>query len=323
MPRCSAIVVTYNSAGSIVACLEALAHEDCEIVVVDNGSQDQSVAQVQAFAKSHALQLLRISRNLGFGAGVNHGVRAASGEVLLILNPDAVAEPGAVGGLLQCIDSTGAAAVGGALLESDGQPQRGFAFRRLPTLSSLLCEVLLVNQLWPNNPVNRRYRCLDADYSRQQKVEQPAGACVAVTREAWESVGGFDPLFFPVWFDDVDLCKRLLDSGHKIVYCPGARFHHSGAHSVGQLLFEKRQLYWYANMLRYAGKHFSRLQQFVLRLGIVKGMALRWSANLFGKRPDGVTKEEAGPAYSNVALLALGYYKYRVEPPSDRRSDPR
>ena len=177
----------------------------------------------------------RISRNLGFGAGANQGARAAGGEVLLILNPDAVAEAGAVAALLQCLESTGAAAAGGALLEEDGQPQRGFAFRRLPTLTSLLCEVLLINQLWPGNPVNRRYRCLDADYSRQQEVEQPAGACLAITRTAWEALGGFDPQFFPVWFEDVDLCKRLHDMGQKIVYCPAARFRHSGAHSVGKL----------------------------------------------------------------------------------------
>ena len=149
-----------------------------------------------------------------------------------MLNPDAIAEPGAVKALLQCLETTGAVAVGGALLESDGQPARGFAFRRLPTLAALLCEVMLVNRLWPRNPVNRRYRCLDADYSQQQEVEQPAGACLAITRAAWESVGGFDEQFFPVWFEDVDLCKRLLDSGGKIMYCPAARFRHSGGHSV-------------------------------------------------------------------------------------------
>ena len=75
--------------------------------------------------------------------------------------------------------------------------------------------------------MNRRYRCLDADYSQQQEIEQPAGACLAVTRSVWESVGGMDPAFFPVWFEDVDFCARLLESGAKIVYCPAARFQHS------------------------------------------------------------------------------------------------
>jgi len=169
-------------------------------------------------------------------------------------------------------------------LEEDGRPARGFAFRHLPTLAPLLGEVLLLNQAWPHNPVNRRYRCLDADYSQQQQVEQPAGAGLAVTRTAWDSVCGFDEQFFPVWFEDVDLCKRLLDRGETIFYCPAARFRHSGGHSVGQLAFRDKQLFWYTNMMRYARKHFSVGKVIILRLAIIKGMLLRLIAALFGAR---------------------------------------
>jgi hypothetical protein len=305
MPRCSAIIVTYNSAGSITSCLDALAQQDCEIVVVDNASQDDTVALVQAFAKEHAVELLRISRNLGFAGGVNHGVRAASGDVFLILNPDTIAEVGAVGALVDCLDRTGAAAAGGALLENDGTPARGFAFRRLPTFRVLLSEVLLFNQLWPRNPINRRYRCLDADYAKLQEVEQPAGACLAVRREAWDNIGGMDTQFTPVWFEDVDFCKRLLDAGEKIVYCPRARFQHSGAHSVGTLRFADKQLFWYANMLRYARKHFAPWKVIVLRWGIAKGAFLRWLAVLAGKGPPDIPVDEAIAAYKKVIHLAF------------------
>ncbi len=284
MPRCSAIVVTYNSAEAIGPCLEALTREDCDIIVADNASQDDTLRRVEEFVAWHPVRLIANEQNRGFGAAVNQGAREAEGDVLLILNPDAIAQPAALAGLLQCIDASHASAVGGALLETDGQPARGFAFRRLPTLAPLLCEVLLVNQLWPGNPVNQRYRCLDADYTQQQQIEQPAGACLAITREAWDSVGGFDEEFFPVWFEDVDLCKRLLDRGAKIFYCPAAHFDHSGAHSVGQLSFRDKQVFWYANMLRYARKHFSKGQVLVLRLAIVNGMLLRSLAALFGAR---------------------------------------
>ena len=282
--RCSAIVVTHNSGATIGECLEALAHEDCEIVVVDNASADDTVQRIEEFVAWNPVCLIANEQNLGFGAAINQGAREATGDVLLVLNPDAIAEPGAVAALLRCLETTKAAAVGGALLETDGQPARGFAFRRIPTLAPLLYEVLLVNRLWPGNPVNQRYRCLDADYSQQQEVEQPAGACLAVTRTAWDSVGGFDEQFFPVWFEDVDLCKRLHDLGLKIFYCPEARFRHSGAHSVGQLTFRDQQIFWYMNMLRYARKHFSKRQVFFLRSAIVKGMLLRSVAALFGAR---------------------------------------
>jgi N-acetylglucosaminyl-diphospho-decaprenol L-rhamnosyltransferase len=284
MPRCSAIVVTYNSAAAIGPCLEALTREDCDIIVVDNASQDDTLRRIEEFVAWHPVRLIANPENHGFGAAVNQGTREDEGDVFLILNPDAIAQPGAVAALLRCIDSTRAGAVGGALLETDNQPARGFAFRRIPTLGNLICEVLLINHLWPRNPANRRYRCLDADYTQQQQIEQPAGACLAVTREAWDSVGGFDEQFFPVWFEDVDLCKRLLDRGAKIFYCPAALFRHSGAHSVGQLSFRDKQVFWYANMLRYARKHFSQTQVLVLRLAIIKGMLLRSLAALFGAR---------------------------------------
>jgi N-acetylglucosaminyl-diphospho-decaprenol L-rhamnosyltransferase len=282
--RCSAIVVTHNSGATIGPCLEALARQDCEIVVVDNASLDATVQRVEEFVAWHPVRLIANDQNRGFGAAVNQGAREAGGDVLLILNPDAIAQSGAIAALLRYLEQTDAAAVGGALLGDDGQPARGFAFRRIPTLAPLLCEVLLVNQLWPGNPVNRRYRYLDADYSQPQEVEQPAAACLAIRRTAWDSVGGFDEQFFPVWFEDVDLCRRLLDRDSRIFYCPAARFHHSGAHSVGQLPFRDKQLFWYRNMLRYARKHFTRGQVLILRLAIIKGMLLRSVAALFGVR---------------------------------------
>jgi N-acetylglucosaminyl-diphospho-decaprenol L-rhamnosyltransferase len=306
MPRCSVILVTYNSGAQIEACLRALSSQDCEIIVVDNASQDDTVPQVQALAAEFPVQLLTISRNVGFAGGVNQGVCAASSDVLLMLNPDAVAEAGAVDAMLACMTACGASAAGGALLESDGQPAKGFAFRRLPTLTSLLFEVLLVNQAWPGNPVNRRYRCLDVDYLKQHPIEQPAGACLAVTREAWDSVQGMDPEFYPVWFEDVDFCKRLLDQGAAIVYCPRARFYHSGAHSVGRLEFRDKQMFWYQNMVRYARKHFSAVQVVILRLAIVKGMGLRMVASLFGGGPRGLPAGEPIRSYARVAKWASG-----------------
>lgn len=306
MPRCSVIVVTYNSGAQIEACLRALSSQDCEIIVVDNASHDDTVARVRALAEQFPVQLLRISRNIGFAGGVNQGVRSASGDVLLILNPDAVAEEGAIDAMLACLATSGASAVGGALLESDGLPAKGFAFRGIPTLTALLFEVLLVNQVWPRNPVNRRYRCLDADYAKQQPIEQPAGACLAVTRKAWDSVQGMDPEFYPVWFEDVDFCKRLLDERASIVYCPSARFRHRGAHSVGQLEFRDKQMFWYQNMVRYAKKHFSALKVLILRIAIFKGMGLRMLASLLGGGPRGLPAGEPRLSYARVAKWAIG-----------------
>jgi len=299
--RCSAIIVTHNSGVTIQACLEALAGQECDIIVVDNASGDDTVQRVEEFVAWSPARLIANETNAGFAAAVNQGARQAEGDVLLILNPDAIAEPGAVAALQRCIDATHAAAVGGALLGTEGQPARGFAFRRIPTLAPLVCEALLVNQLWPGNPVNRQYRCLDADYSQPQEVEQPAGACLAVNRTMWDKLGGFDEQFFPVWFEDVDFCQRLRGEGGRVFYCPEARFHHSGAHSVGQLSFRARQIFWYGNMLLYAKKHFSQGQVRVLRLAIVGGMLLRSVAAIFGARQRPLAETLAG--YWNITAI--------------------
>jgi hypothetical protein len=306
MPRCSVILVTYNSGAHIAACVRALSSQDCEIIVVDNASGDDTVAVVRSLEADVPLQLITISRNIGFAGGVNHGAKAASSDVLLILNPDAIAEHGAIDALLECFSRSQAAVIGGALLDADGRPAKGFAFRRLPTLASLLFEVLLINQAWHKNPVNRRFRCLEADYSKEQTVEQPAGACLAVTRTAWNAVEGMDEAFFPVWFEDVDFCFRLRRAGATIVYCPTARFRHSGAHSVGQLDFAQKQMFWYRNMVRYAAKHYSGASLVTLRLGIFVGMGLRALAALVGIKPPSTSAGDAVRSYAHVAKWAIG-----------------
>ena len=155
--------------------------------------------------------------------------------------------------------------------------------------------------------MNRRYRCLDANYSQEQEIEQPAGACLAITHAAWKTMDGMDTQFFPVWFEDVDFCARLRESDAKIVYCPAARFRHAGGHSVGQLEFDAKQQFWYGNMLRYARKHFATWKVFVLRFGIAAGMGLRALAACVGGGPKGVPLETAVRGYWHVAILAMGF----------------
>jgi GT2 family glycosyltransferase len=165
----------------------------------------------------------------------------------------------------------------------------------------MLAEVLLLNRAWPRNPWNVRYRCLDLDYQTAQEVEQPAGACLAVKRQAWDELNGFDEEFFPVWFEDVDFCRRLRDKGWKIVYRPDAVFSHFGGHSVNRLAFRDRQFYWYKNLVRYFAKHHSRSQLAILRIGITVGLLLRALLSLVGFRPSTASVPEAVEAYWHTA----------------------
>ena len=294
------IIVTHNSGSCIRACLQALVpFQGWKVVMVDNNSTDDTMQE----ASTCALEVLTFSNshNVGFGSAVNQAARVAEGDLLVILNPDTIATAGSLDNLADALRTDTVGASGGLLLGANGLPQKGFTVRRLPTLGSMLAEVLLVNRAWPSNPWNVRYRCLDLDYQTAQQVEQPAGACLAVKRQVWDALNGFDEGFFPVWFEDVDFCRRLRDKGWKIVYRPDAIFSHSGGHSVSRLAFRDRQSYWYKNLVRYFAKHHSRAQLGILRVGITAGLLFRALLSLTGFGPSGISVAEALKGYGHAA----------------------
>ncbi len=294
------IIVTHNSRSCIRACLQSLvAFPQWEVVMVDNNSTDDTIQEAGACA----LEVLTLSNshNVGFASAVNQAAKVAEGDVLMIRNPDAIAAAGALDKLADALRADTVGAAGGLLQGADGLLQKGFTVRKLPTVGSMLAEVLLVNRIWPRNPWNVRYRCLDLDYEKPQEVEQPAGACLAVKRQAWDAINGFDEGFFPVWFEDVDFCRRLRDRGWKIVYRPDAIFSHSGGHSVSRLAFRDRQSYWYKNLVRYFVKHHSRAQLAILRVGITAGLLFRALLSLTGFGPSGISVAEALEGYGHAA----------------------
>ncbi len=240
------VIVTHNSAGEIEACLAACRAEAQTVVIIDNASTDGS-ARWATIANVH---------NAGFAAAVNQGIAATSEPLILILNPDCRLN----GGLLEMtslFSDPAVGAAGGLLVNPDGQPQNGFTVRRFPTWANQVCEIAGINRLWPGNPLNRRYRCLDLDLTREQDVDQPAGAFLMVRRTAWAQLGGFDENFYPVWFEDVDFCYRLSRAGWRIRYTPQAQATHTGGHSVNKLSWRCKQMHWYGSLLRYAAKHWS------------------------------------------------------------------
>jgi N-acetylglucosaminyl-diphospho-decaprenol L-rhamnosyltransferase len=300
MVKGTVAVVTHNSGECIARCLQSLMpFTDWKVIVVDNNSKDDSVRAARAV--SAGIHMLINPHNVGFAAAVNQAMKIAEGPTLVILNPDTIASARSLDNLAKALRMHAVGAAGGLLLNEGGIPQKGFTVRRFPTIGSMLAEVLLVTRIWPSNPWNVRYRCLDLDYQTAQEVEQPAGACLAVKRQAWEMVNGFDESFFPVWFEDVDFCRRLRDKGWKIVYCPEAIFSHAGGHSVNRLAFRDRQSYWYKNLLRYFAKHQSRSELAFLRVGITVGMLLRALLSLVGFKPSGTSVAETVEAYWRVA----------------------
>jgi len=253
-------------------------------IVVDNGSTDRTLERARF---SGAARLVANSENRGFAAAVNQAIalapsdHQASAESILLLNPD-VTLLTAVDSLLDATEKYGLAA--GKLVDASGAPQAGFALRRFPTPLSLCFELFGINRLWPSNPVNRRYRCLARNLEEPGFVEQPAGAFLMFRRDVWEKLGGFDESFHPIWFEDVDFCRRAADAGYRIQYLPEVVACHRGAHSIAQLPAGCRARYWCASLIRYASKHFRGLGFRAVCLAVVLSSFPRMVAGMIQER---------------------------------------
>lgn len=303
LARVRAVVVSWNSAGHVGRAVASVP-PPARVVVVDNASTDGSAAE----AERAGATVLRLAENTGFGPGCNLGAGEVGGfppaEALLFLNPDAALVDGeaALGALLEELGADPRVGAVAPALEGDGQEP--FQLRRLPTLGSLAREALLVNRLFPRNAGFRRERYLDRDRSLPFDVEQPAAAALLVRREVFEEVGGFDPAYAPAWFEDVDLCAKLLESGYRIRFVPAARASHVGGTTMRALPYDDYLPLYTRNLLLYLRRHAGPADRALARLVLLAGAVLRL-ALLPVVRGDHA-RPEAARAYLRVARGLLG-----------------
>jgi GT2 family glycosyltransferase len=277
----SIVLVTYNSAQVLGPCLRSLSDCGAEVIVVDNASTDDSVP----IGENCGARVIANPVNRGFAAATNQGVALTSGDHVLILNPDTVLLEGLSTLAETLAGDPLAGAAAGVLVDSvTGKTQAGFSVRRLPNFATLGWEVLGLNRLWPGNPVNRKYRCLDLDLTQRQPIAQPAGACLMVKREVWKQLGGFDERFHPLWFEDVDFCLRLAQAGWTIWLEPRCRLLHSGGHSLEKIGLKERQLYWYQNLFYYVKKNMGSAAAPGMRVLVCIGACARIAVALLSGR---------------------------------------
>lgn len=268
-------MVTFNSEDVVEACLQAL--PELEVIVVDNASMDRTVER----ARGCGARVIANSTNRGFAAAVNQGFEATSSDLVLIMNPDvrvtSSLEPLAAAAL-RC------GVAGGRLTDFQGNTQRGFTIRRFPTPHVLAFEFLGLNRLWPENPMNSKYRYLERDLNYGGPADQPAGAFLMVQRDVWKTLHGMDESYWPIWFEDVDFCRRAALAGFTAQYVPETTAIHSGGHSIKKIDGASRQLYWYDSLLRYAGKFFRPGEVRILCLAGAFGALLRMPVAMIQER---------------------------------------
>lgn len=233
-PQVSTVVVNYNAGTELRRALQSIADAlwgyQWEAVVVDNASTDGSGDIVAEFAP-HA-RLLRNERNVGFARGVNQGLAASSGPLVLIMNPDCRLMAGAFASLKCEIERSDVCAITGPrILDPDGSVQ-GNARGDPDMFTGLFGRTTLLRRVLPALAVSRRNVVSDAAVRTGKssvKVDWLSGACMLARREALHAVQGFDERYFLYW-EDADLCRRLRARGYTVRYVPGA----TAIHRVGQ-----------------------------------------------------------------------------------------
>ncbi len=287
------------------------------LVVVDNGG---ALAERAVLERWPDATLLDNPENRGFGPAANQGAWRATGDVLFFVNPDTRAEgdpftalarvfaedPRVVAAAPRLVDSTGAAPGAGRLvLAPPGrEDQATFQLRRLPTLAGDAGELLMLDHAWPNRRARRLRRYADADRDRSFPVEQPAAAALAVRRNVFVALGGFDERYVPAWHEDVDLCRRLGELG-TILSAPEARVRHRGGHSAGRLGYARFLPAFYRNALLYRRERYGAGARLAYRALLATGMLLRLALLPF-RREVPRSRAEAARAYLGVFGLALG-----------------
>ena len=282
----SVLVVTYDHGDEIDACLDgALAQEApdlrVEIVVADNASRDDTAKRVRARRDGERVKLLEMGSNRGFAAAVNAAFDASTGDQVLILNPDCVMDAGCAAALRDHLGARPQVGLAAALLhDPDGTPQL-FARRQLRLAGTLWAFTSVGRRIdsglrGGRGLAGRRYEELWAGGAPSEPVAVfcPAAACV-MAAHATLAPAPLDEAF-PLFFNDGELCTRLLRAGRRIEIVPAATAAHGYGTSVTRAQRAdpaRMRAEWVASLLRYTGRVWSRPAQALLAVALLADAA--------------------------------------------------
>jgi N-acetylglucosaminyl-diphospho-decaprenol L-rhamnosyltransferase len=231
--RFSVVVVNYNGGGLLADCVQSVLRENvpaAQIIIVDNGSRDDSLPQLER--RAPGAKIIRNPCNAGFSRAVNQGLAHASGDFVLLLNNDAQLRPGALHAFAEIFDQVPKLAIaGGQLRYADGRLQNAIA--PLPTLAAELFPRALLQLLFP-----QRFRG-KSNANAPIAVESVIGACLAVRRAALPKLGLMDEDYF-FFMEETDWCRRAHRQGFEVYYVPAAQALHAQGHTANRFRSDAR-----------------------------------------------------------------------------------
>lgn len=246
-PVVSIILVAYNKAAYTFQCLETIkAHADVpyEVVIVDNGSSDETVHLLK---RTHQAAIIRNEQNEGFVKGCNQGAAAAHGKWLLFLNNDTQITPALLSTLLRTAETTKhCGAVGAKVIFPDGQLQEAGSI------------------IWRDGSCagyGRGDHPFKPEYSYVREVDYCSGVCLFLKKDVFMEAGMFDERYHPGYYEETDLCMKLRELGYRIMYQPAAVVIH---YEFGSSSPEQAMLLQAKHREVFAGRWNHRLQDYHL-----------------------------------------------------------
>lgn len=272
----SICVLNWNGSKLLASCLQSLRNIrrsskiQYEVIVVDNGSTDDSVEMVRG--QFPEVRLVTNPQNLSIATATNQALRLSSGRYSLILNNDIVLLNDCVDHMVDFLDQNlGAGIVAGRLQNPDGSTQVNYYPGRLPSVRSIIAELFWLSRVWGRG-VPRGMTGWDPN--KACRMEQVPGACMMVRREVFEQIGLWDD-DFTCWYEDVDFCCRGLQAGWEIWYLPEARVIHYGGATFRELGISQKTMWRFHGLLRYSAKHFTWMRYSLIRFLVVLILLLR------------------------------------------------
>lgn len=252
------VIVSYNSAGEIGACIQSVLDQVDSLlrvtpIVVDNNSKDDSL---KVATKKNAITIAN-GKNLGFSRAVNIGIKKAyelGCDTILILNPDAMLRAGSLKSMWQLFQtSDDIGAVGPSMVHNDGSLANEGYYLKAPSALTVGCfSTMLRPWALKKDFLVRRYE--ERDLVHVRNVEQVPGACIFTSKAKLDKIGLLDE-DFAIWFEDVEWCYRARRKGYRMVFCPDARVVHEGGVSFAKWEGLDKSVTFYVSMKTFFRKH--------------------------------------------------------------------
>ena len=228
----SICIVSYNVKNDLKECLSSIQQNihglSYEVIVVDNDSQDGTQEMMKQDFPD--ICFLTNKENLGFARANNIAYQNSTGKILLFLNPDTlVKKEGFTDHVRKFSEDKRSGAMGPQLLNADNSVQKG-AIRRFPGPLDTIIRFTFLRKFPLLKRIPQKYRMRDFDFSRHASVDQISGAAFFTKRDIFEKVGRFDEDFF-IFYEEVDLCKRIKNMGYPVIYEPNIVIIHTGGKS--------------------------------------------------------------------------------------------